>query len=78
MFQLTLRAARINRGLDLKDVSVLVNRHVETLSKYEKDSTKIPRDLMEDLIKIYGVPKENIFFGKESVFTGRMNMQGTG
>lgn len=77
MFQITLRAARINCGMDLKDVSQLTGKNVETISKYEKDSTKIPRDLMEELIQIYGVPKEYIFFGKESVFTVRKQKQNT-
>lgn len=67
---ITLRAARINRGLTLKDVAERTGKHPETISKYEADSTEIPRDLSLKLLEIYGVPDRNIFFGKESSFHG--------
>lgn len=70
MFQLTLRAARVNRGLGLKDVAEKTGRHPETIAKYEADSTNIPRDLMVQLTELYKIPAEYIFFGRESVFTG--------
>lgn len=71
MFQITLRAARVNCGLTLKEVAEITGKSPETLGKYEKDSTKLPRDLMEQLVGIYKIPKEHIFFGSESVFTER-------
>lgn len=69
MFLITLRAARINRGLTLKQVAKKTGKCSETIGKYEMDSTKMPRDVVEQLVILYDVPKEIIFFGKESVFT---------
>lgn len=45
MYQITLRAARTNRGLTLDEVARLVDRTPKTIAKYESDSTSIPRDL---------------------------------
>ncbi|OAS21165.1 helix-turn-helix domain-containing protein [Paenibacillus oryzisoli] len=74
MLLITLRAARTNCDLTLKQVADLTGKCAETLGKYERDSSKIPRDVMEDLIRIYRIPKHHIFFGKESVFTERQKM----
>jgi transcriptional regulator with XRE-family HTH domain len=70
MFKVTLRAARINRGLTTKEVADIVGKNENTIQKYERDSTNIPRDLSIMLIQLYKVPEEHIFFGKESVFIG--------
>lgn len=70
MFQVTLRAARVNRGLSLKEAAALVNRSDKTIARYENDSTRIPRNLFESLIEIYRIPKEHVYCGRESVFTG--------
>lgn len=70
ILQITLRAARVNCGLTLKDVAHETGRSVDTISKYEIDSTNIPRDLMVELIDLYQIPDEHIFFGKESSFHG--------
>ncbi|MEJ8548447.1 helix-turn-helix domain-containing protein [Brevibacillus borstelensis] len=69
-FKMTLRAARVNRGLTIKDVAKRTGKCVDTISKYESDSTSIPQDLMIELLGIYRVPFEFIFFGKESEFHG--------
>ncbi len=65
---ITLRAARVNKGYTLRDVANLVNKSIDTISRYEKDSTDIPRDLMFNLLRIYNVDIDNIFFGVESDF----------
>jgi transcriptional regulator with XRE-family HTH domain len=74
-FLITLRAARVNCGLTLKDVSSKVGKSEATIAKYENDSTSIPRDLMEALCALYGAPKEIIFFGRESDFIGSRKMR---
>ena len=66
MVQITLRAARINAGLTLVKAAKEFGINKDTLSRYEKDSTKIPRDIFTKIEEIYGVPVDNIFFGKES------------
>lgn len=67
---ITLRAARVNRGLTLKDVADKTGKSIETIGKYERDSTDIPRSLMNKLLKLYRVSGDHIFFGVESDFTG--------
>lgn len=68
--QITLRAARISRGFTSKEVAVRCNRNVDTILKYEKDSTNIPRDLMVKLLELYGFGFDDIFFGTQSDFIG--------
>lgn len=70
---ITLRAARINRGLKLKDVAKYCSKSIDTIIKYEKDSTDIPRDLMIALLELYQIRGDNIFFGRESDFIGKIN-----
>lgn len=70
MYKVTLRAARINCGLTTREVGSLTGKSYATIEKYERDSTNIPRELSVVLLKLYKVPEEHIFFGKESVKNG--------
>ncbi|MFE0394725.1 helix-turn-helix transcriptional regulator [Paenibacillus lactis] len=70
MFQITLRAARTNRGFTLDEVARLVDRTPKTIAKYESDSTSIPRDLFLSLVTLYKVPEDMVYCGVESVFIG--------
>lgn len=63
--QLTLKALRINAGYTAKEVSEMTDIHVQTLLKYEKDSSKIPMNLLKELSEIYQTPLDYIFLGKE-------------
>ena len=71
MLVLTLRAARVRRGLRIREVAGATGRSIDTISRYERDSTDIPRSLMEQLLELYGVGADQVFFGPESDFTGR-------
>lgn len=64
--KITMRAARTNRGLTQKQAAELLGIHEITLFNYEKDSTNIPRLVFIQIEKAYGIPIENIYFGKES------------
>lgn len=68
MIKMTLRAARVNSGLKLVEAAALFGINKDTLSKYERDSTNVPRTFFIKIEKNYGVPVENIFFGIESEF----------
>lgn len=68
--QITLRAARVNCGYKLSEVAQRTKKSIDTIRKYEIDSTEIPRDLMVELLDLYGIPDDYIFFGKESSFHG--------
>jgi transcriptional regulator with XRE-family HTH domain len=62
---LTLRAARTNLGLTRKAASELFGIHHETMANYEYDSTNVPRTFLLKIEKLYGVPIDQIYFGKE-------------
>lgn len=74
--RITLKAARINCGFTLKDVAVKTGKSVDTISKYEADSSDIPRNLMVRLIDLYNIPDHYIFFGNESSFHGFIRKRG--
>ena len=63
--QISLKSARLNCGLTLKEASNMVGVHHQTLSKYEKDSSNISISLLDKLSVLYQVPKDYIFLGKE-------------
>lgn len=63
--KLSLKAIRINAGLTAQEAADLANVHVQTLSKYEKDSSKIPINLLLTLSEMYQIPMDYIFLGKE-------------
>ena len=67
-FQITLRCARINCGLNRKEGAKLLNIHDQTLGNYEHDSTRIPISIMNKLESVYGIPLEMFFFGNEKEF----------
>ena len=73
--KVTLRAARVNVGLTLIDAAERLDINKDTLSKYQKDSTDIPRSLVIGIEELYCVEANNIFFGVESEFF-RMSEKG--
>ena len=66
MEQITLKAARITAGFTLREVGKKLNRSFQTIAKYEKDSTKIPIDLLQDLTTLYNVSMDIIFLGRST------------
>lgn len=68
MLKITLRAARVNAGFTLVEASEKFGVNKDTLSKYEKDSTNVPRKFFAKIPEVYSVPVDNIFFGRESDF----------
>lgn len=67
-FLITLDAARVNAGYTIKEASLLFGVHHETLSSYEKDSSKVSFAFIEKASKVYHIPKANIFFGDKYEF----------
>lgn len=64
MILITLKAARNNLRLNLKEAAAEFGIHHETLAKYERDSTNVPRSFFNQIEVVYGIPIKNIFFGK--------------
>ncbi|GAY71228.1 TPA: helix-turn-helix transcriptional regulator [Streptococcus agalactiae] len=63
MAQWTLKACRVNAGYTLRQVANKVNKNFQTISKYEKDSTLIPFELLKELSELYQVKLDDIFLG---------------
>lgn len=63
MTQWTLKACRVNAGYTLRQVAKKVGKNFQTISKYEKDSTPIPFELLKDLSELYHVKLDDIFLG---------------
>ncbi|MEK5070834.1 helix-turn-helix domain-containing protein [Sporosarcina sp. FSL K6-1508] len=66
--KMTLRAARVNAGMTLVASSKQLSVNKDTLSKYERDSSNIPRSLLVKIENLYNVNANDIFFGNESEF----------
>jgi transcriptional regulator with XRE-family HTH domain len=70
--KITLKACRVNLGMTLKEASQKFGIHYETLSNYENDSTNVPRTFIIKLESVYGIPTENIFFGRQEDYIAEM------
>ena len=66
--QITMRAARVNAGYTQKEASVEFGINIDTLLKYEKDNSKIGRDMIVKMQDLYKIDADYIFFGVESEF----------
>jgi transcriptional regulator with XRE-family HTH domain len=68
VIKITLKAARVNLGLTLKDAAIEFGIHYETLARYENDSTNVPLTFYNQIESVYGLPVENIYFGRKEDF----------
>lgn len=71
-----LEAARKNAGYNLREAAPLFGLCPDTLSKYEKDSSKVPFDFIEKVPAVYKIPKEKVFFGIKSEFIRTLRKEG--
>jgi transcriptional regulator with XRE-family HTH domain len=65
MFQLTLRAARLNFRMTIAEVSVKTGIPARTIRRYEKDCGNAKRELFCQLINLYGISVNHVWIGKE-------------
>lgn len=54
--KISLRSARLLRGLTIKEVSLLINISQRRLSKYERDNGCAPLEVAIILMNLYGIP----------------------
>ncbi|MFV0560048.1 MAG: helix-turn-helix domain-containing protein [Enterococcus sp.] len=66
MFQISLKAARINAGFTMSEAAKNLEIYSKMLSKYEKDSSNISLVLLDKMAHLYQIPEDYIFLGKES------------
>ena len=50
-------------NLTQKEVAERIGVHQQTIAKYEKDGTKIPMNLLQQLSALYKVELNHIFLG---------------
>lgn len=60
MLQITLKAARVNAELTLKEAAGAGHITVDVLRNYESGRTAIPAHVLNRLAKVYGITSENI------------------
>jgi transcriptional regulator with XRE-family HTH domain len=73
LIKITLKAARVNSNLNLLEAAAKFGINKDTLWKYEKDSTNVPRTFLIQIESVYGIPLDNIFFGDVSEFFRKIN-----
>ena len=61
MFQITLKAARVNQGLSRKTAAKLLEIHPSTLANWEKGRTYPTIEQYHRLCQVYGCPVDAIF-----------------
>lgn len=66
--EITLEAARVNVGYNQQEAGDLFGVHYQTIAKWETDNTRMPYEMIEKIPLIYGIPKDNIFFGTKNEF----------
>lgn len=76
-YKLTLEAARKNLGYSQEDVAKLVGVHPQTISAWEKDSSKLSVVESNKLAEIYRIPANLLFLGKKNEFIRRMREKET-
>jgi len=62
--KISLRAARENADLTLKEAASEIGVSVATLHKWEHDSSSIKISQVNKIEEVYNYPIEYIFFGK--------------
>lgn len=61
--KISLKAARVNAGLTLKEAAERIGVTVATLHKWEQDSSSVRVSDVQKIEKIYQYPTNYIFFG---------------
>lgn len=64
--QISLAAARVNKGLTQEEVAKLMSVSKQTIINWEKGRVVIGIPEVEMLSRIYKIPKDNIFLPYES------------
>lgn len=64
-FQITLRAARVNRGMKQADAARSIGVSSRTIYNWETGKQFPPADKLLSLCDLYGVPMDNIFIPRK-------------
>lgn len=77
VFELTMKAARINAGISKKRAAAVAGISKKKLTKYERNNGKIKLDAAANLADLYSVPLGNIFFGSVKFYRKWLKQNGT-
>ncbi|KAA9300768.1 MULTISPECIES: helix-turn-helix domain-containing protein [Aerococcus] len=62
----SIKACRVNCGLSAETVADFCGIHVQTLRRYERDSSLMPCQMLETMSYLFQVEKDRIFLGPEA------------
>lgn len=65
MSKISLRAARINAGFTLNEVSEKTGYCLDTLSRYEKGKSQPRWNTFLELCRLYQIPADDVFIPNE-------------
>lgn len=65
MPQITLKAARVNKGYTLADAAKKIGVSVSTLKNWEAGLTYPKQPAIERMCELYGIAYDQIFFGSK-------------
>lgn len=63
MIILTIKAARVNCNLTLIEAAAALDVNKDSLSRYERDSSRISLALCRKMSELYQVPMDQLYFG---------------
>ena len=64
VYYISLEAARVNAGMNQKQVAAILNVNVGTISNWENGKTAPDANQFKALCTLYGCPMDIIFFKK--------------
>ena len=73
--KITLSAARVNSGYTLKEASSLIGVHWQTLSVWERDSSRLTMKEANALSSLYHINMDNLFFGPREEYIRQIREQ---
>ncbi|MDK6804438.1 helix-turn-helix transcriptional regulator [Aerococcus sp. UMB1112A] len=59
----SIKACRVNSGLSAESVADYCGIHVQTLRRYERDSSQMPCHILEAMCYLYQMDKDYIYLG---------------
>ncbi len=65
MFKITLKMARLNKRMSLKDAAQIAGVTPKTMKKWEEDGGKTPLYPTLKLLDAYGISMDHVTFKKE-------------
>lgn len=72
---ITMRAARVNTGMTQTQAAKELGINTDTLVRYEKNNSKIPRNIISEIEDLYQVDSDNIFLVLNPSFFGNLKRE---